>query len=245
MSATGEVAETASRRKRVAIVQSNYIPWKGYFDLINAVDEFILFDTVQYTTRDWRNRNRIKTAQGPIWLTIPTDGTQSMRICDVQAVGEKWRRQHWDTLSHAYAKAPYFRTYRERLRELWIGQGESGLSTINRTFIEELCAMLGIRTRITASMDYRVDGGKTERLVSLCVQAGATDYLSGPSAKAYVDASLFAGAGVRLHWMDYSGYREYPQPHPPFEPAVSVVDLLFCVGPEARDHLRKPGQVIP
>src|SRR5687768_17987150 len=96
--------------KRIAIVQSNYIPWKGYFDLINSVDEFILFDSAQYTRRDWRNRNLVKTSAGPTWLTIPvaTKGKFDQRICDTVVSERNWPQQHWKTIAHWYAKATHF-----------------------------------------------------------------------------------------------------------------------------------------
>lgn len=226
--------------KIVAIVQSNYIPWKGYFDLIRSSDEFILYDEVQYTRRDWRNRNLIKTPQGLQWLTIPvqTRGQFEQRVCDVEVSDPAWGRQHWETIRRNYARTPFFELHRERLEPLYYDESLRSLSQINHRFLLAICEMLGIQTRITWSSDYQLVEGRTERLVDLCRQAGATRYLSGPSAQAYLDESLFAEAGIDVVYMDYAGYPEYPQSHPPFEHRVTVLDLLFHTGPEAPRYLQ-------
>ena len=222
-------------RKRVAIVQSCYIPWRGYFDLIRRVDEFILFDDVQFTKRDWRSRNRIKTPQGLLWLSLPvqTKGKYLQAIKDTEVSDPGWNELHWRTIRAHYAKARFFAAYQEKLEQLFLSCTDSHLSQANRRLIEGLCLMLGITTRLSWSMDYHVTAGKTERLVSLCSQAGATDYLSGPAARDYIQPELFADAGIGLEYMDYSGYGEYPQLYPPFEPNVSVIDLILNAGPEA------------
>ncbi len=225
--------------KKVAIVQSNYIPWKGYFDLIHAVDEFILFDDAQYTRRDWRNRNLIKTREGALWLTIPVQATGNYLapIRSIVVDDPKWRVRHWRTIAASYGRAPYFKDYQTVLEDLYLGSEERGLSLINHAFLTAICRLLGIRTRITWSMDYEVAGGKTERIVSLCRQAGAGTYLSGPSARAYLEPAPFEAAGIELAFFDYAGYPEYPQLHPPFRHDVSVLDLLFSEGPAATSRM--------
>lgn len=229
--------------KRVAIVQSNYIPWKGYFDLIKAVDEFILLDDVQFTRRDWRNRNRIKTPQGTRWLTIPVKvkGRYLQRIDEVEVSDQEWLRSHWATLVQSYSAAPNFELYREPLEDLYRSPGPRRLSDVNRRFIDAISSFLGIRTPISKSGDRPVEGRKSERLVALCRQVGATEYLSGPAARAYLDEELFAEAGVSVSYADYSGYPEYPQLHPPFEHQVTVLDLLFHVGAEAPNYMKALG----
>lgn len=231
---------SSSKSKSVAIVQSNYIPWKGYFDIINMVDEFILFDDVQYTRRDWRNRNQIKTPQGLLWLSIPVQakGNYHQHIKDIVISHPGWNREHWKTIAQHYAQAKWFESYRERLEKLYCGGEETHLSRINHRFLVAICEMLGIKTRITWSMDYPSVDGKTERLVDLCKQAGATEYLSGPAAKDYIKEELFAEAGLRLRWMDYSGYAEYEQLFGPFEHNVSVIDLILNKGPDAPRYLK-------
>lgn len=226
--------------KRLAIVQSNYIPWKGYFDLINRVDEFVLLDEVQYTRRDWRNRNRIKTARGAEWLTIPVQvkGKYHQRIDETRIADPSWAIKHWRTVAQEYARAPFFDEYRERLERVY---GECGeielLSHVNRLFIEALCELLGIETPLSWSTDYRAGAGRTERLLDICLQAGATTYFSGPAAQAYLDVDRFMAANVDVVWMDYSGYPEYQQPHPPFDHHVSCLDLILSVGNRAPHYL--------
>ena len=226
--------------KCVAIVQSSYIPWKGYFDLIRAADEFILLDDVQFTKRDWRSRNRIKTKDGLSWLTIPvqTSGRYQQRIMDTTIADTTWSERHWQTIQSAYARTPFFDAYAPQVHEAYQRVTSDRLSDVNRSLLERVCQMLGITTPIRWSSEYHPREGRNERLIDLCVKSGATDYLSGPSARGYVDEAVFADAGVTVHFADYSGYREYDQPYPPFEHAVSVLDLLFCTGPAATDYLK-------
>jgi hypothetical protein len=226
--------------KVVAIVQSNYIPWKGYFDLINLSDEFILFDDVQYTPRDWRNRNRIKTPTGVTWLTIPVEvkGKRFQKIRDTLISEPDWNRRHWQTLVHSYSAAKYFSTYRSTFEPLYLGMKETSLSRVNYTFLKAICELLGCKTKISWSMDYEIIEGKTERLLSLCQQVGADVYLSGPAARGYIQEDLFENAGIQVRYMDYSGYAEYPQLHGLFDHAVTVLDLLFNTGPDACKYLK-------
>ena len=229
--------------KRVAILQSSYIPWKGYFDLIRQVDEFILYDDAQFTKRDWRNRNQIKTKDGPLWLTIPVHvkGKFTQTIKETEISDPGWADKHFKTIAAAYARAPHFREYRDMVEELYRGSPSLLLSDVNRRFIEAFAAVLGIRTKLSSSMDYTLPEGRVERLVSLCQQAGATAYLSGPAARDYIDPKLFADAGIDLSYMDYTGYPEYPQLYPPFTHHVSVIDLIFSVGPAAPQYLERAG----
>lgn len=227
--------------KRVAIVQSSYIPWKGYFDLIRAADEFILLDEVQFTKRDWRSRNRIKTKDGLAWLSVPvqTKGRYLQRIADVEVADPAWGSRHWQAIRTAYARAPWFAEYAPPIEALYAEPGTTSLSRINHAFITAICGLLGVDTPIRWSSDYASsDDGPNERLVDLCVAAGATEYLSGPNARAYLDVERFAAAGVAVRFADYGGYPEYPQPHPPFEHAVTVLDLLFSAGPRALDYMK-------
>lgn len=227
--------------KKIAILQSNYIPWKGYFDLIGLVDEFILYDEMQYTKNDWRNRNKIKTAGGVKWLTIPvlTKGKPFQKINETQVRDSWWCQNHWKSLVLNYAKTPYFKRYADRIEGLYEQCAqETHLSRINYLFLTALCEMLDIHTKITWSSDYGLIEGKTERLVDLCQKAGGSEYLSGPAAKDYIVESLFEEAGIALKYMDYSGYPEYPQQFGDFEHGVTVLDLLFNVGPDARKYMK-------
>jgi hypothetical protein len=226
--------------KRIAISQSNYIPWKGYFDTIHAVDEFVLYDDVQYTRRDWRNRNKIKTANGAVWLTIPVQvkGKYLQKIKDTLISDAGWAKTHWRSLEHAYGRAPCFDTLAPEFHELYERLPGDRLSDINRAWIETICRLLGIKTKLSWSGDYHLEEDRNQRLISVCKQAGATDYYSGPAAKDYLDEAAFAKEGIRVHWVDYGGYPEYPQLHPPFDHYVSVLDLLFNVGSDAPRYMK-------
>jgi hypothetical protein len=228
--------------KTVVILQSSYIPWKGFFDLISRCDEFVLFDDTQFTRRDWRSRNRIKTANGPQWLTISVEskGKYEQLINQVKVADSAWAQTHWQSIRHAYAKAPHFAAQEGWVRGLYEAAGkEPMLSRINELFIREISAFLGLGTTFTWSQDYPGVSRRTERLVEICRQAGATDYLSGPSARAYIEPRLFEEAGIELHYIDYQGYAEYPQLHGPFVHEVSMLDAIFNLGADARLAMRK------
>lgn len=219
---------------RVAILQSSYIPWKGYFDIIHDVDLFIFYDDVQYTERDWRNRNKIKMSRGLEWLTIPTDGTRRHLIDEVRFADPKWQLNHWRTLRHVYGKTPHFEHYRPFLEDIYLGRRWSYLSELNRHLIEHISReFLGISTVFADARQYGSVEAKQERIIDLLTKAGATLYVSGPSARNYIEEPRFAQAGIELVWKDYSGYPEYPQHYQPFEHHVTILDLLFHVGPEA------------
>lgn len=228
--------------KKVAILQSNYIPWKGYFDMIRMVDEFILYDDMQYTRRDWRNRNKIKTPNGLQWLTIPVEskGNFYQKINETKVSGHDWCDKHWHALSLNYAHAPYFKQYGPQIHALYEKcKEEDYLSRINYLFLTEICAILDIRTKITWSSDYTLVDGKTERLVGLVKDSGGSEYLSGPAAKDYIVDACFEEAGIKLTYMDYSGYPEYPQQFGGFEHTVSILDLLFNTGDQAIQYMKK------
>lgn len=220
-------------QKRIAITQSNYIPWKGYFDLISRVDELVLYDDRQFTRRDWRNRNQIKTRDGLVWLTIPvvvkgryTQSIEETRISDVT-----WPIRHRRMLDHAYSRAPHFEEIRDILAPAYEAAASvEYLSIVNELFLRSICDVLGTHTEFRWSREYPATGSKSERLISICRSAGATHYLSGPTARAYIEEDLFRAAGITLEYMDYSSYPEYPQLHPPFVHTVSIVDVLFNVG---------------
>ncbi|WP_295433024.1 WbqC family protein [uncultured Thiodictyon sp.] len=225
--------------KKVAILQSNYIPWKGYFDLIAAVDEFILYDDMQYTRRDWRNRNKIKTPLGLQWLTVPVKvkGKYHQTIKETENDGSDWQESHWKSLVANYRRSAHFEELSSALSPFYLERSYLHLSTLNRTLIDWVCGYLGIATRITTSSDYRLVDGKTERLLDLCLQTGATEYISGPAARGYLDETLFADAGIAVNFFDYGGYPSYPQLWGTFEHGVSILDLLFNCGADSPRYL--------
>jgi hypothetical protein len=219
---------------RVAIIQSSYIPWKGLFDLIREVDRFVFYDDVQFTTRDWRTRNRIKTSCGLQWLSIPAGGCTHRLIHDVVLEDAAWQRKHWACIHHNYAKTPYFKHYAEFFESLYLSRKWRSLSELNQYVTKTIATeLLGITTEFRDSREFPAMGRRQDRLISLLRGMGATHYVSGPSARSYIDPLQFASAGIQLSYHDYSGYPQYAQLHPPFEHAVSVLDLLFNVGPAA------------
>lgn len=226
--------------KKIAILQSNYIPWKGYFDLINIVDEFVLYDDMQYTRRDWRNRNKIKTPQGLKWLSIPVEvkGKYFQKINETLVSDKSWSVTHWQTIKQLYSKTPYYKDYKDLFEDFYMNNQEEHLSLINARLIELVNSILGIQTKITWSSDYELVEGQTEKLLGICQQAGADVYLSGPAAKEYFDEALAEKMGVQVEWMDYSGYPEYQQLYPPFEHGVTILDLIFNEGPGATSFMK-------
>lgn len=225
--------------KSIAILQSNYIPWKGYFDMINMVDEFIMFDDAQYTKNDWRNRNKIQTSQGVQWLTIPARQVDlEQKIQDTKITDLKWNIKHWRSLVQNYSKSKYFNEYKGIFEKLYLESSEEYLSKINYKFIAAVCQILEIKTELRWSSEFDLIDGQTEKLLGICKQAGATSYLSGPAAKDYFDEDLAAQEGIAVEWMDYSGYPEYEQLHQPFEHGVTILDLIFNEGPNATKFMK-------
>jgi hypothetical protein len=223
---------------KVAINQSNYIPWKGYFDLIHDVDVFLFYDDVQFTTRDWRNRNRIKTPQGVQWLTVPVGADRNRRICEVEIRDHGWQRKHWETLRRCYARAPHFKTYAPFFAGVYLERVWTNLSALNQYLIVEIAQQfLGITTAFRQASDFDVTAKSQNRILALLEAVGADTYHSGPAGKAYLDPARFAQAGIELVWKDYGAYPEYPQVWPPFEHAVTIADLLFSTGPQAADFI--------
>jgi WbqC-like protein family len=236
-----DAGSAAASPRRIAIIQSAYVPWKGFFDLIGQCDEYVMFDRVQYVKRHWHNRNRIKTAGGLEWLTIPviTKGRFEQPIDEVE-IEKPWAERHWRALELAYKRAPFFELHASAIRRWYeAADGKTLLTEVNAVFLERICETLGLKTRITRDTCYPAHGVKTERLLAIARAAGATRYLSGPSARTYLDEQAFTAAGIIPEWMSYDGYPEYPQLHGPFEHAVSVLDLLFNAGPDAPRYLRR------
>jgi hypothetical protein len=230
-----------SHNVRISIIQSCYIPWKGFFDLIGQCDEYVIYDRMQFVKRHWHNRNRIKTTNGIEWLTIPvvTKGRFNQAIDEVM-IEKPWADKHWRALELAYRRAPFFDLLAPVVRT-WYEQADkqARLTDVNELFTREIAQLLGLRTRIVRDTAYPADGVKTARLLAIAQAAGANSYLSGPSARTYLDEALLAAGGVTAEWMSYDGYPEYPQLHGGFEHAVSVLDLLFHTGPDAPRFVRR------
>lgn len=214
----------------VVILQSNYLPWRGYFDLLRRADHFVIYDTVQYTTNDWRNRNRIVGPKGAQWLTLPirTKGRFGQSINEAEISDPDWARRHVSAIDNALAQAPYYKPWlRERLHD-WFHNisGETRLSKVNKALIGAIAGELGLRTRLHDAADLPQLGDRTGRLVSICAHLGATHYLSGPSAQNYLDEEQFAAHNIAVDWMRYTDYSHYKQVDGGYRSDVSTIDAL-------------------
>ncbi|MCB0517156.1 MAG: WbqC family protein [Chitinophagales bacterium] len=233
--------------KKILITQSNYIPWRGYFDAIRVADVLVLYDEVQYTRRDWRNRNRILLQQKPHWLSIPVavKGKFLQTIEEVQVSDQNWRKTHWEVLRHAYNKAPYWQEISELLMPLYLHSTETTLSQINFHFIRTILQYLHINTPIIWSNSIpKHTADASLRLLEICKFLQADTYLSGPAAKAYLHTSAFAQQNVRVAYFNYTNYPSYPQIGSTFfVPQLSVLDLLFNEGKNAVRYLKSYPEV--
>ncbi|GHU50027.1 hypothetical protein AGMMS49975_00230 [Clostridia bacterium] len=223
--------------KRVAVLQSNYIPWKGYFDIIHDVDLFIFHDDLQYTKDDWRNRNKIKTENGLMWLSVPVGRDEHRLICDVKISDFSWQKKHYENIRRCYAKAPCFSYAEQLLRNIYLEKRWDNLSVMNRNIIERVSELLGIQTQFADSRDFRTYGAKQEKLLSLLIEAKADLYISGPAAKNYITESEFEKANIKLIYKNYADYPEYKQCYGVFEHKVSVLDLLMNEGEKSSGYI--------
>jgi WbqC-like protein family len=230
---------------KCVFLQPSYIPWRGYFDQIYQADIFVFFDNVQYDKRGWRNRNRIKTPHGVQWLTIPVHSkgaqTENISINQIHISWDRpWNEEHWKTLKMAYTKAPYFKRYAPLLESFYATQPEMLSDFAIETTIA-LANELGItHPTFMRSSSLGVPGSKTgnktDRLINILNKLGATTYITGPSAKDYIEPEKFQAAQIKLLYMSYN-YIEYPQLYPPYDPQVSILDLLLMTGPDAMNFI--------
>jgi hypothetical protein len=218
------------------VLQPSFIPWRGFFHQIQKADVFVFYDDVQYDKHGWRNRNRIKTATGSRWLTVPVlhrgNVEHAIPIKDIRIdTHADWRRKHLLSIESSYAKAPFFARYAPYVREVYGREWELIADlTIDTTIA--LARELGLATRFVRSSELGVAGDRNSRLVEILRTIGVTHYITGPSARSYMDEGLFAAAGISIEYVSYT-YPEYPQLHPPYDPHVSILDLLFMTGPDA------------
>lgn len=217
---------------KVAIIQSNYLPWKGYFDIIQDVDVFCFYDEVKYTKNDWRNRNKIYTKNGLQWLTIPiSKDAVKLKIGEVNIEDPSWQLLHHKILQLAYKNAPYFKQLEYFLDEFYIKNQWSSLSELNQHTTKSISKFLKINTEFVNSKDYDLRGDRVNRLINLLTDLNATEYISGPSAKSYLEGceELFQKNNIKLTFKSYGNYLPYQQLNNPFEHFVSIVDLIANV----------------
>ncbi len=216
---------------RVVVLQSNYIPWKGYFDLIHDADVFCFYDEVQYTKNDWRNRNKIYSKNGLQWLTIPIHKDAVKQKISEVLLPDNWQKDHYKTLQLSYSRAPFFGQLKELMDDLYVNSSFKTLSEFNHYSTKKIAEYLGITTRFDNSANYKLKDDKLERLISLLCDLKATEYISGPAAKDYLTGheDLFTEKGIKLSYKSYSGYKPYKQLIEPFEHGVSILDLIANV----------------
>ncbi len=231
--------------KTLSVLQSNYIPWKGYFDIIRCSDIFVLLDEVQYTKNDWRNRNKIKTAAGEQWITIPIESHfhDHPRICDVEVPEPRWTTKHLRSIQQSYAKSSHLHLYSDALEDLYKECASiKSLSQINEIFLSALCSILDISTPFERAENIlgkgRVEAmDRNMRLIEICKEVNADTYISGRAAETYIDLDLFLQNGIQVIWADYSRYKPYKQLHGDFVHGVSAIDLILNEGPNAKNFL--------
>jgi len=226
--------------KSILITQSNYIPWKGYFDSIQCCDVFVVYDDMQYTKLDWRNRNKVKSNDGVKWLTIPvkTSGKYFQKIKDTKIADKNWNIDHWNRIKEYYRKANCFKEMVDWIEPLYRNCKFEYLSEINIHFIQAINSFMGIETEIRFSSEFELHEERTQRLINICKDLGGTDFYAGPAAKNYIDMKKFEQEDLRLHWLNYSKYKEYTQLYPPFKHGVSILDLILNMGEESPNYLK-------
>lgn len=217
--------------KTLVVLQPGYLPWLGFFDQMHRCDVFVYYDDVQFDKHGWRNRNRIKTADGIQWLTVPVlhKGRGKQRVCEVGIDNRQpWGRKHIRALRQAYAAAPYLNLYLPEFEALLSRRWEH-IADLDIAVTAAICRWLGLERRIFRSSELDIDGDRSARLLSLCLYFGAERYLSGDAAKSYLEVDLFNRNGVAVEWHDYH-CPAYPQLHGAFVPNLSIIDLLLNVG---------------
>jgi hypothetical protein len=223
---------------KVIITQSNYIPWKGYFSAMKEATHLVLYDDMQYTKRDWRNRNKLITPQGPKWLSIPIDvkGKYYQKINEAQINDINWGHNHWNFIKNNYIKSPYFKEYQHHFIDLYLNPSSPYLSDINLDFIKKIITLLEIEIKVISSKEFNLKGDKTEKLVNVCKELNAEKYYTGPAAQNYMDESLFINNNIEIEYYNFSGYPEYKQQWEGFSHAVSILDMFFNLGPKTIEY---------
>lgn len=231
---------------RVGVIQSSFIPWRGYFDFIASADAFVFHDDIQYTKGDWRNRNRIKTPKGTEWITVPVSyKSVAQLICETPIdYSVAWQKKHLRIWDANYQAAPHFETVMDLLSGFDTDKDDS-ITELNIRLIRRICGYLGISTPMVMSSELSLEGTKTDRLIDMLTKLKATTYLSGPSADAYLDKAAFRRAGIRLEYKTYD-YEPYPQLWGEFDGAVTVLDLIANCGPMSKNLIssKTPSKIV-
>jgi hypothetical protein len=229
--------------KTVAVLQPGYLPWLGFFDQMLRADVFIIYDDVQFDKHSWRNRNRIKSSQGPHWLTVPVRVSGLDKPANNQIRIDPnlpWSRKHIGTIRQFYSRAHYIAAYLPSLEKL-LSQNWDRLVDLNQALLELLCSWLDIRYQPILSSSLHLEGERSERLLRICQHFGATHYLSGNAAQSYLDSAIFEKAAIEIVWQNYR-HPVYPQLHGEFVSHLSVLDLLMNCGEESKVILRQSSE---
>jgi hypothetical protein len=217
---------------KVAVIQSNYFPWKGYFDIIHDADIFCFYDEVKYTKNDWRNRNKICSTNGSFWLTIPIHkDAVKQKISEVELLDKSWQSEHYNTIYQTYKKTPFFHQLEPLLDDFYKAKEWRFLSEFNQYSIQKISKYIGIKTKFVNSKEYDLRGSRIDRLFNLLSDLNATEYISGPTAKGYLEdfETKFDENNILLNYKNYNHYPEYPQLGGTFDPFVSIIDLICQV----------------
>jgi len=226
---------------RVAILQPTYLPWMGYYGIIDVADTFVFYDDVQFSVQSWQQRNKIKTAQGWMWLTVPIVREFGLRINDTRINNStNWNKKHWESIRQNYSKAPFFEQFVPIFQEVYEDEWEY-LASLNITLIKKIAEILGLKTKFILSSELNVEGIKMERLLNMLKKIGASEYISGPGAKDYIEVNSFRENDIKLYWYEYE-HPVYLQKRGEFMPYLSVIDLLFNTGDEAIRYIREGSQ---
>lgn len=239
------VTQNGALELKVGMIQSCYLPWRGYFDLIDDVDLFVIYDDVQYTRKDWRNRNRIKTAAGTKWITVPVHFSQrqAVNIQDAKIdYGQTWQRKHIGNITQSYREAPFFNDYSEELFAHLNHRYET-ISQLNVALISWCMEKLNIHVPLRHASEFQGGGDRNGRIFAILKALECQEYLVGPAAQSYIDEAAYQREGIQLTYKAYK-YLPYPQLHGDFDPGVSALDLLFICGPDARKFLKSTEQNI-
>ncbi|ACO83982.1 WbqC family protein [Clostridium botulinum] len=221
--------------KKVAILQSNYLPWKGVFDMIHQVDVFVFLEDVQYTTRDWRNRNKLLTKDGAKWITVPVKNKEKREqlICEAEIDNSiEWQQKHFNSFQMNYAKSPYFKQYKWILEDIYLNNNWTNISELNIYITKLVAKELGIKTKFINSLELNAKGIKDDKIIDICKKLNADYYLSGSAAKNYISPRKFENNNIKLEYIKYE-YPRYKQLHEPFNHFVTVLDLIFNCGSDA------------
>ncbi|MDB5223187.1 MAG: hypothetical protein JWN83_1854 [Chitinophagaceae bacterium] len=218
--------------------QPVYIPWLGLFHKIFLAEQFCIFDIVQYQTKDYNNRNLIKTHQGPIWLTVPVESKNHFqkKICDIKIIDDGWNKKHFKSIQFSYKNAPYYKSYIDEIEQILLQKTYSFLTDLNTEMLKLMLKAFDIQIPIVKASDYDFTGYKSDLVLDMCIKLNATKYIFGSQGKDYADEASFNNNNINIYFQNYQ-HPQYAQLHGDFMPNISALDLLFNEGPKSKEIL--------